>query len=102
MIIHGTESGKSRIPAVRTAPTTGPRRKREEGAIMNSPTLTIKEAENLPAMMDPYQWAKLTGQSHRYVQESCKAGVLPCVRVGGGRWRILTRKALAQLGIDEL
>lgn len=53
-------------------------------------------------MMMPEAWAKLTGQSLRYVQNCCKDGSLPCVRVGGGRWRILTRKALAQLGIDEL
>lgn len=69
---------------------------------MNSPTLTIKEAENLPAMMMPEAWAKLTGQSLRYVQNCCKDGSIPAVRVGGGRWRILTRKALAQLGIVEL
>jgi excisionase family DNA binding protein len=69
---------------------------------MTAPTITIEESKSLPAMMVPEAWAKLTGQSLRYIQNCCKDGSIPAVRVGGGRWRILTRKALAQLGIDEL
>jgi hypothetical protein len=94
------------LQAVRTALSIRSGESRREGPIMatatGQPRITVSQTQSgmLPALMTPEEWHELTGLSKRYIQTQCKRGDLPVCRVGGGRYRILTRKAFNALGIE--
>lgn len=53
----------------------------------------------MPALMNTKEFAALVGYCSTYVSRMCKSGAIPATKVGK-EWRIPTRKALAQLGIE--
>lgn len=59
----------------------------------------LLEVERLPALMDTKEFAALVGYGRTYISRMCKQGKIPATKVGK-EWRIPTRKALAQLGIE--
>lgn len=57
------------------------------------------DVERLPALMTTDEFAALVGYGRTYISRMCKSGAIPATKVGK-EWRIPTRKALAQLGIE--
>lgn len=59
----------------------------------------VSEVEALPALMNTEEFAALVGYCRTYISRMCAKGTIPATKVGK-EWRIPTRKALAQLGIE--
>ncbi len=59
----------------------------------------LLEVERLPALMNTKEFAALVGYGSTYISRMCKSGAIPATKVGK-EWRIPTRRALKQLGIE--
>ena len=74
----------------------------KQDATGGKPRFSVSQAQELPALMTPAEWSALVGLTQRYVQKCCHNGTIPAVQVGGGRWRVVTRKALTAYGLESL
>lgn len=74
----------------------------KKDATGGKPRFSVSQAQELPALMTPAEWSALVGLTQRYVQKCCHNGTIPAVQVGGGRWRVVTRRALTAYGIESL
>lgn len=61
--------------------------------------LSASEVDSLPALMNTEEFGALVGFGRCYVTRMCKQGRIPATKVGR-EWRIPTRRALQQLGIE--
>lgn len=59
---------------------------------------TPSEIEAMPALLDTYQYARITGESPNAITRRCANGELPAVKVGKA-WRINKVKVLEALGL---
>jgi excisionase family DNA binding protein len=67
--------------------------------MMAAARIRDSELGELPALMTTDEFAALVGYGRTYISRMCKSGAIPAKKVGK-EWRIPTRKALAQLGIE--
>ena len=61
--------------------------------------LGASEVDGLPALMNTEEFGAIVGYGRCYVTRLCKQGKIPATKVGR-EWRIPTRRALKQLGIE--